>query len=99
MSFTLRWTTESVSTLKQNLYYLEYEWDNQVINNFLDRVEEILETIKTNPLLYPLHSAKDNVRKCVVNKRIILYYKIVDEQFIDLLTFWNTYRDPGKLKI
>lgn len=99
MSYTLRWTSESARTLKQNLEYLEEEWDNKVINNFLDRVEEVLETIKDNPQLYPLHRPKDDVRKCIVHKRIILYYKIIDDQHIDLLTFWNTYQDPDKLKI
>jgi len=99
MSYTLRWTSESAKSLNQNLDYLADEWDNQVINSFLDRIEEVLETIKSNPKLYPLHRAKDNVHKCVVNKRIILYYKIVNEQHIDLLTFWNTYQNPDKLKI
>lgn len=52
MSYTLHWTTEAARTLNQNLEYLEDEWDNQVVNNFLDRVEEVLENIKTNPQMY-----------------------------------------------
>lgn len=99
MSYSLHWTTESARTLQQNLEYLEDEWDNQVINKFLDRVEEVLENIKANPKLYPLHRPKDTVHRCVVHKRIILYYKVVDDSHIDLLTFWNTYQDPDKLKV
>ena len=99
MSYTLHWTPEAARTLKQNLDYLEEEWDEQVINNFLDRVEEVLENIKANPQLYPLHRPKDNVRRCAVHKRVILHYKIVDDMHIHLLTFWNTYQDPNKLKV
>jgi plasmid stabilization system protein ParE len=99
MSHTLRWTPESARTLKQNLEYLGDEWGNQAVNNFLDRVEEALGTIRGNPQLYPLHRPKDSVRKCIVNKRIILYYKVIDDQHIDLLTFWNTYQNPDKLKV
>jgi plasmid stabilization system protein ParE len=99
MSRALRWTSESRRTFNQNLKYLAEEWDNQVINNFLDRVEEVLEKIKSNPELYALHRPMDKVYKCVVHKRIILYYKIVDDGRIDLLTFWNTYQDPDKLKV
>ena len=83
MSYKLHWTTESTKTLNQNLEYLEDEWDNQVINNFLDRVEEVLETIKGNPQLYPLYRPEDKVRKCIINKLTILYYKIVDDQHIE----------------
>lgn len=96
---TLRWTSESRKTFNQNLEYLAEEWDNRVINNFLDRVEEVLDQIKSNPELYPLHRQIDKVYKCVVHKRIILFYKIVDDKHIDLLTFWNTHQDPDKLKV
>jgi|SRR5688572_1407207 len=99
MSRVLRWTSESKKTFNQNLEYLSEEWDNQVINNFLDRVEEVLEQIRSNPELYPLHRPSDQIHKCVVHKRIILYYKIVDDKHIDLLTFWNTYQGPDKLKV
>ncbi len=75
------------------------EWGDQVINNFLQRVEEVLKKVKENPQLYPIHRSKDKVHKCVVSKQIILFYRIVDNQSIDLLTFWNTYQDPDKLKI
>ncbi len=99
MSYTLNWTTESKKTFNQNLEYLSEEWDNPIVNNFLDRVEVVLEQIKSNPKLHPLHRPMDKVYKCVVHKRIILYYKIVDDKTIDLLTFWNTYQDPDKLEV
>jgi hypothetical protein len=66
---------------------------------FIDRVEEVLEKIKANPKLYPLYRPSKSVYKCVVHHRIILYYKVVDEEIIDLLTFWNTYQDMDKLKL
>lgn len=75
------------------------EWGNPVINNFLDRVEEVLEKIRSNPELYSIHPPVDKAYKCGVHKRLILYYKIVDVSRIDLLTFWNTYQDRDKLKV
>jgi hypothetical protein len=86
-------------TFDKNLEYLAEEWNNPVINNFLDRVEELLEKIRSNHELYSIHHPVDKVYKCVVHKRLILYYKIVDVSRIDLLTFWNTYQDPDKLKV
>lgn len=82
MTPILRWTSESKRTFNQNLEYLSKEWDNQVINNFLDRVESVLEQIKSNPKLFLIYKQKSTIRKCVVHKRIILFYKIVDEHIL-----------------
>jgi plasmid stabilization system protein ParE len=99
MSRVLRWTTESRETFNQNLEYLSEEWDFKVINNFLDRVEEALEQIRSNPELYPLYRPTDKVYRCIIHKRVVLYYRIVDDKHIDLLTFWSTYQDPDKLNV
>lgn len=95
----LRWTSESKRTFNQNLEYLSEAWDNKVINDFLDRVEEVLEKIRNNPTLYTLYRPEDKVYKCVVHKRVVLYYRLVEEKYVDLLTFWNTYQDPDKLMV
>jgi plasmid stabilization system protein ParE len=99
VSFSLRWTPEATKTLQQNADYRFKEWGDQVANDFLDRVEGLLDLIKQNPHIYPLHGSSKNVHKCIVNKRIILFFEINSDNFINLLTFWNTYQDPVKLKL
>lgn len=98
MAYSIIWTEESEHTFTENVDYLSLSWDLITINKFLDRVDEVILTIKDNPKLYPLYQKKTNVRKCVVNKHITLYYKIVNESRIDLLTFWNTHQNPDYLK-
>jgi plasmid stabilization system protein ParE len=56
MNFKLRWTSEAEKTFGQNLEYLSKEWSNAATNDFIDRVEEVLEKIKANPKLYPLRT-------------------------------------------
>jgi plasmid stabilization system protein ParE len=99
MSLRINWTLESEKTFIQNLEYLSEEWNTVVINDFIDRVEEVLANIKSNPKLYPSHRPEENVHKCVIHERITLYYRIVDDECIDLLTFWNTSQDPSQLKV
>lgn len=99
MSVRINWTSESEYTFNQNLDYLSKDWDVPVLNSFLDRVEEAIEHISSNPRLYPVHRPTENVRRCVIHERIVLYYRIVDNETIDLLTFWNTAQDPSKLKV
>ena len=99
MSYTVNWTQESETTFNENIEYLSKSWDLQGINNFLDRVDEVVENIKSNPGLYPVYRKEYRVHKCVVNRHITLYYKIVDAAKIDLITFWNTHKDPENLKV
>ena len=98
MSLKVNWTSESERTFNQNLEYLSKEWDNTVMNHFLDRVDEVIKKIQINPLLFPLHRVEEQIHKCVIHERIILYYKVTDDR-IDLLTFWNTYQNPSRLNL
>jgi hypothetical protein len=61
MSLKVNWTSESERTFNQNLEYLSKEWDNTVINHFLDRVDEVIKKVQINPLLFPLHSAEEEI--------------------------------------
>ncbi len=99
MSYSIHWTSRGEFTFNQNIEYLEHEWNNTVINQFLDRVSAVLEKIRTNPFLFPLHNPSKNVRRCIINGRIILYYRIVDGETIDILLFWNTRQHPDKLEL
>lgn len=98
MSYAVNWTTKAKSSFQKNLDYLAEEWTVKVLNDFIDRVDEILSRIEENPLLYPVYDRHRNIHKCVVHKRIALYYRVFDNNNVDLIVFWNTYQDPKKLK-
>lgn len=99
MSYVVNWTEESEITFNENIEYLSKSWDLQSINNFLNRVDEVVENIKSNPYLYPVYRQSDKVHKCVVNLHITVYYKILDASNVDLITFWNTHKNPKDLNI
>ncbi|MEM6362263.1 MAG: type II toxin-antitoxin system RelE/ParE family toxin [Bacteroidota bacterium] len=99
MSFTANWTDEAILTLNENIEYLRRNWDLAAINNFLDRVDEVIEAIEENPNLYPVYRKVDDVHKCVLNKSITLYYRVVSPSQIDLITFWNTHKNPTGLTL
>ena len=98
MSYNLNWTTRAEESFELNIEYLEIEWSNSVLNKFLDRVDEVLEKISDKPYLYPLHNSSKDIRRCIINGRIILYFRIIDDTTIDLITFWNTWQNPDKLE-
>ena len=49
MSYSIHWTIRGEQTLDQNIEYLEREWNTAVINQFLNRVNDVLNKICTNP--------------------------------------------------
>ena len=99
MSFEVNWTDEADETFNKNIEYLEDEWDLTAISNFLDRVDEVEKSISQNPNLYPVYRKSDDTHKCVLNKHITLFYRIVSSSQIDFITFWNTHKNPTSLKV
>ena len=97
MSVSIRWTPDAINSFHRNIEYLQQDWSVKIGEDFIGRVDEILTQIKVNPYLFPIHRPKDKIHRCVINTRIILYYKIVDSGTIDLLLFWNTWQNPAKL--
>ncbi len=92
------WSEEAKETFNQNILYLEKEWSQSVIDNFLDKTDEAISTISKHPLLFPVVSKENRVHKCLVVTQISLYYRIVKNE-IHLITFWNNYQNPKKLKL
>lgn len=93
------WMAEASETFKYNVDYLLVEWGDQVCSDFILRVDEVIERIRSNPNIYPLVSKNDQIHRCVIVKQITLYYRIVSPAQIDLLTFWNNFQNPESLKL
>jgi hypothetical protein len=69
-----------------------------VVEDFIEKTETALILIGKNPLLFPAVNNKRVLRKCLVGKLVSLYYKIKKDR-IDLISFWNNYQNPKKLKL
>ena len=99
MSFSIKITQRAEKSYRQNLDYLNENWGPKVTIAFIDRVDSIGKSISKNPYLYPLFLRSQNIRRCVVHERIIMYYRISGKTKITILLFWNTYQKPEKLKL
>jgi len=99
MSYEILWSHRAELTIAQNMDYIAHEWNEKVLKSFFLDTEKVIQKIKLNPFIYPLCDSEINVRKAIINKRIVLYYQIIDNKTIELLTFWNTYRNPKDLKL
>jgi len=74
----INWTPEAEKTFLQNLEYLAYRWNNKVITDFINKVDDSLQTIALNPKAFPLHKPTLNIHKCVIhttNYRVLSHCK------------------------
>jgi hypothetical protein len=91
------WMPEAIETYAHNISYLAEEWNDDVVLDFIGKTDEVIGHIKANPLMFQSVDKRKKVHRCIVVRQVSLYYKISGDQ-IDLITFWNNYQDPKKLK-
>ncbi len=101
MDCKISWTHRAWLTYEANINYLEEEWTEKEIRNFILLVDKKITNIAKQPRLGTSRNTKyPNIRYTLVHKRVALIYKYkpVKEE-IELLVFWNTSQNPRKLKI
>ena len=96
MPFTIFWSTEAELSYQSILEYLQAEWTEREIKNFIKRTDDVLEFIQENPSIY--QRVKANTFKAVLSRQVALYYKI-DGWRVILQYFWDTRQDPNNLKL
>jgi len=95
---TIDWTDLALKDYHENIDYLLREWSEKEALSFIDDVEAVLFELKKGNLEFK-ESNYNNIRECVVCKQISLYYKHIDKNKIELLRFWNNYKDEKALNL
>ncbi len=93
------WSSLAIRTYGDNIDYLEKEWSSKEVNNFIKATERKLAILKEFPETG--FSAKQDhyLRRTLIGKRIILIYRYKPRKGnIELLRFFNSWRNPEKLK-
>ena len=92
------WSVEAEDDFAENIEYLLHEWTEEDAVEFIQKVGKIIETLRTDLVRYqPANYA--GLFKCVVCKQIALFYRQIGTEEIELVRFWNNYRDLNKLKL
>lgn len=95
MMFELHWTDEAEISYSENISYLKAEWDSGSLNKFLQRVDDVLLSISQNPEIYPIHKESERIHKCVINKHVSLYFRIINPTEIHLDYFLEYTSESG----
>jgi len=96
MAFKIRWTPEAEESFDKIIDYLENNWTETEVQNFVRNANSVIQHIAKNPLMFKA-SAKINTRIGFITKHNSLFYRINQvDKLIILLSFWDNRRDPKK---
>lgn len=84
--------------LKEIINYLVKEWSVSSAEKFLNILEVKLSLISKFPLLYPAFKDEQDIHYCVINEQITLYYRITESN-IEIITLFDSRRNPSNLKL
>ncbi|WP_416241288.1 type II toxin-antitoxin system RelE/ParE family toxin [Bacteroides eggerthii] len=70
--------------------YILGKWGTKANVNFLNELERCMRIIEQNPLAFRLNLELTEVHECVVTSHNILYYTIIDEKTVLILSLGDT---------
>lgn len=90
------WTENSEYTLNEIIEYIGIKFRFLIAQDYYFDVISVVNSISLKPELFPLYQLNAEVRKAIINKKTILYYKIIKEE-IYLIAFYDTRKGIHKL--
>ena len=99
MAIVIKWANEAKKTFDKNINYLEEEWTDREIKNFIKQTNNTLLRIVAQPEMYAASQKSESIRKAQINKYIVLYYRYYPtKKEVILLTFRHNKQHPKNLK-
>lgn len=94
---SIRWTSLAKLDFQENIEFLLNKWSVNVAQDFVDEVLSTEFILRQGNIDFQ-NTNIPNVKRCVLCKQIVLFYRILDDGDIEFLRFWNSYRDDSKLR-
>jgi hypothetical protein len=97
MGFEIIWTSKAIQTFGKRIEYLEEHWTEKEIFNFTSRVNEYLETLKSQPLMFRASRKNKFTHIGMIIKQVSLVYRVKPKsKTIELIAFIDNRQNPKK---
>jgi len=96
--YKILWTDHALYELQKTVKHLEEKWTEKELENFSQELDHTIELISKNPELFQASKKKKNIRRAVVAKFNNLYYRVNNET-VEIISFFSNRQDPNKRKI
>jgi plasmid stabilization system protein ParE len=98
MAAKIIWSPTARKNFDSLVDFLEIKWGKRVIEKLFTELNEVLNSISQNPELFPVFSARRNLRKCLLRRKTLLFYKIKSKDVIELALFVDARKNPNNYK-
>jgi len=89
------WSERAKLDYWENIQHLIDDWTILDASNFVDKVDDIVSLLKTETVEFR-QALYRNTYFVPITKHITLFYQ-KEQESIQLLRFWNTYKNPEDL--
>jgi len=96
--YKMMWSDRALADLKNIINYLTENWTQREIQNFARKLDKRLDLISVNPNLFPGTTKRKSVRKSVLTKHTVIYYKI-DNDVVTIVTLFDPRQNPKRLRV
>ena len=79
------------------LFYLSQNWNQKVVDDFLKKLEIFYYLVSINPRLFGYFNKQKNIRKYVITKQNIIYYRNKKKE-VQIITVFDIRQQPSRLK-
>ena len=90
------WTPLGLKSLDRTTKFIEERWNEEITDNFLDRLDERIEQLEVNPRIGPTYEQTE-FRQLLIHPLVTLYYQLKTDH-ISLTLVWANKQDPDELK-
>lgn len=90
------WTPLGLKSLDKTTRFIEQQWNTEVADVFLDRLDDRIEQLKANPRMGPTYGQME-YRQLIIHPLVTLYYELKAD-YISLVLVWANKQDPEELR-
>ena len=96
MAKNVIWSPAAEKDLEAVLDYLQSKWSDQILNRFINKIDDNIGLIIGDPKIFPLINERLKIRKSVITKHNTLYYR-ESSKSIQIVRLFDSRQDPKKL--
>ncbi|MBO0938733.1 type II toxin-antitoxin system RelE/ParE family toxin [Fibrella sp. HMF5335] len=90
-AYEVVFSERAITKLDGIVDYLAKHWSQQTKTDFLSVVSDKIQLLSTMPYMYRASDYLSGCRECIVNRQVILYYRVNDERKqIEIITFQSS---------
>ena len=86
------WTPIALKSLQETIDFLNLNWNAQIVDAFIDLLEEKLKLIQANPEIAPKIGNQD-IRRLLIHPTISLFYQL-NQDHLKILLVWDNRQNP-----